>query len=88
MDLAPLFQRIIVKRKETRTSSGLIIPEGTKSLEATEGTVLAVGNECDVIHEGDQVFFGKYSGAEIVRGDEKYIVMNEEDVIARVVPVN
>ena len=85
MDLVPLFSRIIVKRIENEvTAGGIIIPKGSKEMQATEGEVIAVGAEVDTIVEGDVVFFGKYSGAEIERDRQRYIIMNEEDVIAKV----
>jgi|WetSurMetagenome_2_1015567.scaffolds.fasta_scaffold135828_2 chaperonin GroES len=87
MDLVPLFSRIIVRRKvQEMTRGGLIVPkaalEGT--MKATEGEVISVGSEVTDVVAGDSVFFGKYSGAEIERDGEKYVVMNEEDVIAKV----
>ncbi len=86
MDLEPLFSRIIVKRKEMEdtTKGGIIIPKTSREMQATEGEVVAVGSEVDTIKEGDSVFYGKYSGAEIEREGTRYIVMNEEDVIAKV----
>ena len=85
MDLVPLFSRIIVHRKEEEvTAGGIVIPKTTRELQATEGEVLAVGDEVDTVKVGDKVFFGKYSGAEIERERQRYIVMNEEDVIAKV----
>lgn len=84
MDLQPLFSRIIVQRKEIEKIGSIIIPESTQQMKATEGTVIAVGNECDTVKAGDVVFFGKYSGAEIERDKVKYIVCNEDDIIALV----
>jgi chaperonin GroES len=73
---------------EEKTAGGIIIPVGAKSMEATEGTVIDVGAECTDVGPGDIVFFGKYSGAEIERNGGKYVVMNEEDVIAKVKKVD
>jgi len=87
LDLQPVLSRIIVKRKEVEKVGSIIVPESVQSMKATEGIVIAVGPETEFIKEGDTVFFGKYSGAEIERNGEKYITMNEEDVIAVVHPV-
>lgn len=86
MDLIPLFSRIIVKRKELEdtTKGGIIIPKTSREMQATEGEVVAIGDEVDTIKKGDLVFYGKYSGAEVEREGTRYVVMNEEDVIAKV----
>ncbi len=34
------------------------------------------------VKPGDRVLFSKYGGTEIEFGDEKYLVMREEDILA------
>lgn len=85
MDLQPIFSKIIVKRKEMEmTAGGLYIPESSETMKATEGEVVAVGDEVSALKVGDIVFWGKYSGATFERDGKKYLMMNEEDVIAKV----
>lgn len=86
LDLVPLFSRIIVKRKEVKQVGLILIPGNSREMQATEGEVLAVGTEVDIVKVGDIVFFGRYSGAEIERNGEKYVLMNEEDVLSFVKP--
>lgn len=81
MDLIPLFSRLIVKRKDVEKVGSIFIPLDSKQMQATEGEVISVGSECNTIHVGEMVFFGKYSGAEIERDGEKFVLMNEEDVL-------
>ncbi len=82
LDLQPVGERLIAKRKEVKQVGRIIIPGTTKQMEATEGKVIAVGRECLFCKAGDNIFFGRYSGVEIERGKEKYVVMNESDIIA------
>lgn len=85
MDLQPLFSRIIIKRKDmSKTTGGIYIPENTQGMKATEGEVVAVGSEVTDIKVGDVVFWGKYQGATIERERQEYVMMNEEDVIAKI----
>jgi len=84
MDLKPLFSRIIVKRKEVEKVGSIIIPVNSQQMKATEGEVVAIGSEVDTVKVGEVVFFGKYSGAELERNGEKYVLMNEEDVLCLV----
>lgn len=84
MDLIPLFSRIVVRRKEMTKVGNIIIPETTKQMQATEGVVIAIGDEVETIKKGDNIFFGRYSGCEVERKGEKFLIMNEEDVIAKI----
>ena len=69
--IKPLQDRVIVKRKdaETKTSSGIIIPDTAKE-QPQEGVIIAVGEgkkedgkrmPLDV-KKGDNILFSKYAG--------------------------
>lgn len=88
--IKPLQDRLIVKRKdaETKTSSGIIIPDTAKE-QPQEGSVIAVGEgkkedgkriPLDV-NKGDNILFSKYAGTEIQIDGEEYIIMREDDVV-------
>ncbi|WJF90888.1 co-chaperone GroES [Paraburkholderia bonniea] len=92
MELSPLHDRVIVKRldQETKTASGIVIPEGAAE-KPDQGEIVAVGPgkrddkgayiPLDV-KVGDRVLFGKYAGQTAkVNGDE-LLVMREEDIMA------
>lgn len=81
LDIEPLFSRIIAKRVEVEKVGSIYVPETATSMKATEGDVVAVGDEVTTVKLGDKIFFGKYSGAEIERSGVKYVIMNEEDVL-------
>jgi chaperonin GroES len=92
MKIRPLHDRVIVKRlEEDRTSPGGIVIPDTASEKPTRGKVVAVGkgrileNEkvrpCEV-KVGDQILFGKYSGAEVKIEGQELVVMREEDIMA------
>ena len=90
--LRPLHDRVIIRRldQETKTASGLIIPEAAAE-KPDQGEVLAVGNgkiledgkvrSLDV-KVGDYVLFGKYSGQAVKIDGEELLVMREEDLMA------
>lgn len=86
IDLIPIFARVIVKPKDTPDKIGSIyIPNNSKELEATEGEVIAVGDECEKVKVGDHVYYGKYSGFKFDRGGQDYVYMNEEDILGIVI---
>ncbi len=92
MNIRPLHDRVIVKRREEDTTSpgGIVIPD-TAAEKPIKGEVVAVGNgklldSGEVrkleLKEGDQILFGKYSGTEVKVDGEEYLVMREDDVMA------
>jgi len=92
MNLRPLHDRVIIKRldNETKTSSGLVIPD-TAAEKPDQGEILAVGTgkkddsgkviPLDV-KVGDRVLFGKYAGQTVKVDGNELLVMREEDIMA------
>jgi chaperonin GroES len=69
---------------------GIIIPDTAKE-KPQEGEVVAVGkgrvNEkgervAPEVKKGDKVLFRKYSGTEINIADEKYLILQENEILA------
>ena len=86
--IEPLGARVLVKVLEADTTlpSGIVLPETAKE-KPQEGVVEAVGNEEEMysgLKVGDKVLFAKYSGTELKRGGETYLLLNEDDVLARI----
>lgn len=92
MEIRPLHDRVIVRRVEEKktTASGLIIPDSSAE-KPSRGNVVAVGNDKkndqgDIIpldvKVGDTVMFGQYAGSEITVGEEKLLVMSEDEIVA------
>uniref|UniRef100_UPI0040481A91 co-chaperone GroES n=1 Tax=Polynucleobacter sp. TaxID=2029855 RepID=UPI0040481A91 len=87
-----MHDRVIIKRldNETKTASGLVIPE-TATEKPDQGEILAVGTgkkdesgkviPLDV-KVGDRVLFGKYAGQTVKVDGDELLVMREEDIMA------
>jgi chaperonin GroES len=92
MNLKPLGDRIVVKpqdEEESRTASGLVIPDTAKE-KPQLGEVLAVGPgeikdgeriPMDV-KVGDVVFYSKYGGTEVKVEGEDFLILSARDVLA------
>lgn len=89
--IKPLANRILVKREEARTTKGGILLPETAQEKPRQGKVVAVGpgkmdekgkNQPIDLKVGDQIFFSSYSGTEYKVGDQEYLILNEEDVLA------
>jgi len=87
----PLHDRVIVKQSEAeeKTKSGIILPDSAKE-KPTKGKVIAVGpgktDETGKVHpldvkEGDEVFYGKYSGTDVEVDGVKYVILRESDIL-------
>jgi len=92
VNLTPLHDRVVVRRIEEKetTRGGIIIPDTAKE-KPMEGEIIAVGAgkrekgeriPLDV-KPGDRVLFGKYAGNEIKIDDEEYLILKEEDILAK-----
>ena len=92
VNITPLHDRVLVKRLEEKESvkGGIIIPDTAKE-KPQEGEVIAVGTgrrekgeliPLDV-KPGDRVLFGKYSGNDIKIDDEEYMILKEDEILAK-----
>jgi len=87
----PLEDRILIKptEPETKTASGLYLPEAAKE-RPMQGTVVAVGpgllldngERAPVnVKKGDTVVYGKYAGTEIEIKNTKHVIMRESELL-------
>ena len=93
VQIKPLEDRILVEvlDAETKTASGLVIPDTVKE-KPQEGKVIAVGpgrfdedGEKRVpmdIKTGDTVIFSKYGGTEVTYDGKDYLLLSARDVLA------
>ena len=85
--IKPLADRVLIEPKEaeTKTASGIFIPDTAKE-KPQQGTVLAVGpgkkDEPMEVKVGDVVLYGKYSGTEVAVEEKKYLIVKQSDILA------
>ncbi len=90
--LTPNNDRIVVRpvTAEERTAGGIVLPDTAKE-KPTEAEVVAVGpgktleNGKTVAMEvkpGDRIIYAKYGGTEIKLGNEEYVILRQDDVLA------
>jgi chaperonin GroES len=93
--LVPLADRIVITplKQDEVTASGLVIPDTVKE-KPQQGQVVAVGpgrlddNGKRVpidVSVGDRILYAKYTGTEIKLDNEEYIVLNDKDILAKLV---
>ena len=92
LTIQPLADRVIVQRieEEQQTKGGIIVPDTAKE-KPQQGKIVAVGpgKLSDQgkripleVKKGNKVLFGKYAGTEVTVGDDDYLILREDDVLA------
>lgn len=96
--IKPLLHTVLIQpdEVETKTASGIVIPEMVteKERKAVEyGTVITVGPRAfvdygcspDILKGGDRVSFARYSGKVIKDEDGvEYVLVNDIDILAKI----
>lgn len=92
-NITPLRDRVLVRRLEEKETvkGGIIVPDTAKE-KPQEAEVIAVGAgkvekgrriALDVT-VGDRILFGKYTGSEIKIDEQEYLILREEEILAKV----
>jgi chaperonin GroES len=90
MNIRPLQDRVVVRRKEeeTKSAGGIVLP-GSAAEKPSRGEVLAVGPGKKKedgslmpvdLKVGDKILFGQYSGSTVKVDGEELLIMNESEV--------
>lgn len=93
MKLVPLADRVVLKQlvAEETTKSGIVLPDKAKE-KPQQAEVIAVGpggmidGKEVVMHVkvGDKVIYSKYAGTEVKLGEEEFIIVKQNDIVAKV----
>ncbi len=91
MKLKPLGDKVVLKQLEAEetTKSGIVLPGQAKE-KPQQAEVIAVGpggvidgKEITMqVKVGDKVIYSKYSGTEVKLGEEEFIVVKQNDIVA------
>lgn len=94
MKLKPLAGKVIIEvlKAEEKTKGGIILPDTAKE-KPQEAKVIAVGagkttKDGKVIEpevkDGDIILFSKYSGNEVKLGESEYLIIEQDDILAKI----
>lgn len=91
MKLVPLGDKVVLKQlvAEETTKSGIVLPGQAKE-KPQQAEVIAVGpggmvdgKEVEMqVKVGDKVIYSKYAGTEVKLGDEEFIIVKQNDIVA------
>ena len=83
--LQPLADWVVAEQEEaaTKTASGLYLPD--KAAEKPKvAKVLKVGKDVKSVKAGDRIVYKSYSTTEVKLDDKEYVLVKEEDILAKV----
>lgn len=89
MNIIPLRDNVVIApekiSEKAKTDSGIYLPESSVSDNEKPqiGKVVAVGESKKItIKKGQKVIYNKYTGTEVIVGNETYLIVKNEDVVA------
>ena len=91
--IKPLGSRVLIKMKEGEetTKSGIILAGGAQEkpqiaevIEVGAGEIVNGKNEFKNVKTGDNLIVSEYSGTKIKYEGENYIIVRQEDILAKV----
>lgn len=95
MVIMPTQDNIVIKlpktEKETKTKSGIVIAASATQDMPERGVIHAVGtgrilNNGSVIEPqvavGNEIIFNKFAGTKITSGEDEYLIIKENDILA------
>jgi len=87
MMVKPLGERLLIKPiiEEKKTAGGIVLPDAAKE-KPMKAEIVEVGKlpEDCTLKVGDKVIYNKYSGTEIKIDDEDYIIIDLNDILAKI----
>ena len=84
MIIKPLGKRVLIKQVEQEevTKSGIVLPGTASKEKPITGEVIAVGKDVEDVKAGDKVIFEKYTGTEVKDGDDSFLMLDIDNVLA------
>ncbi|MCK4420906.1 co-chaperone GroES [candidate division WOR-3 bacterium] len=87
--IKPVGRRVLVKRIEEASKKGEIIIPDTAKEKPQQGIVEAVAkikkdDDPLPVKKGDRILFGKYAGTEVDFDNQEYIILDEDDILAKI----
>ena len=94
MAIKPLEDRVVVEvlEAEEKTAGGILLPDTAKE-KPQRGKIVAVGagklldsgkRASMSVKKGDVIIFAKFGGTEVKVAGKDYVIMKEDDILAKV----
>lgn len=83
--IQPLGDNVVAQAEvaASKTASGLYLPDAAKEKPKTS-VVVAIGKDVKEVKIGDRIIYGGYTQTEVKVGNEDYVIVKEENILAKV----
>ncbi len=84
MKIRPIGERVVIKKLEAeqKTASGIVLTSSAQEKPQWAEVVEIPSTEDVTIKVGDKVIYKQYAGTEVKIGEESYIVIDLENILA------
>lgn len=85
VNIQPLAEYVVAQLEaaETKTASGIILPEAATEKPKT-AKVVAIGKKVADVKVGDRIIYKSFSSTEVKVDGQDYILVEQEDILATV----
>lgn len=83
--IQPLADYVVAEQEkaEAKTASGLYLPDAATERPKV-AKVLAAGKDVKLVKVGERILYKTYSTTEVKLGNDEYLLIKEEDILATV----
>lgn len=82
--IKPIPEHVIVTKTEDVAPSSTLIQLLPNTTKQTRGVVLAVHDRDSTVEVGDLILFGKHSTKTIRIGDEDFLLLHQNNIMAKI----
>lgn len=81
MNLKPLQDIVVLRPREVKTTSAIIVPDAY-ARPSYVGEVVEVGPDVEEISVGQRVLYAPFRGTTVSQGDENVLLIAESEIVA------
>jgi chaperonin GroES len=85
VNVRPLGENVLIAplKPETKTTSGLYLPDTATGEKPQQGKVVAIGDSDKIkVKAGEMVIYTRYGGTEVKIDGVEYLIVTQKDLLA------
>ncbi len=85
INVRPLGENVLIalEKPETKTTSGLYLPDTVSGEKPQQGKVIAIGESDKIkVKVGNKVIYTRYGGTEVKIDGIEYVIVTQKDLLA------
>jgi len=85
INVRPLGENVLImnEKPETKTTSGIYLPDTATGEKPQQGRVMAIGESDKIkVKVGDLVIYSRFGGTEVKIDGTEYLIVTQKDLLA------